>query len=144
MAYARFREAQAMLGTSRARTKASGPLAEAYRIALRLGAVPLRNDIEAVARRTRIDLPRPDTAALPTGGSATAGADRFGLTRREREVLELLAAGSTNRQIASTLYITEKTAGAHVSNILSKLDARGRTEAAAVAHREGLLIAAER
>jgi DNA-binding CsgD family transcriptional regulator/tetratricopeptide (TPR) repeat protein len=143
MAYARFREAQAMLGTSRARTKASGPLAEAYRIALRLGAVPLRNDIEAVARRTRIDLPRPDTAALPTGGSATSGADRFGLTRREREVLELLAAGSTNRQIASILYITEKTAGAHVSNILSKLDARGRTEAAAVAHREGLLIPAE-
>ena len=53
-------------------------------------------------------------------------------------MLDLVAAGRTNRQIAAELFITEKTAGAHVSNILAKLDVHGRTEAAAVAHNLGL------
>jgi DNA-binding NarL/FixJ family response regulator len=50
-------------------------------------------------------------------------------------VLTLLAEGRTNRQIASELYISAKTASVHVSNILAKLDVRTRTQAAAVAHR---------
>ena len=58
---------------------------------------------------------------------------RFGLTSREREVLELVAVGQTNRQIAESLFISEKTAGVHVSNILGELGAQGRTEAAAIA-----------
>ena len=57
------------------------------------------------------------------------------LTRREREVLALLAEGRTNRQIADELFISESTAGVHVSNILGKLGVTGRTEAAAVAFR---------
>ena len=61
--------------------------------------------------------------------------DPFGLTPRERQVLQLLAQGATNRQIGQALYMAEKTASVHVSRILSKLDVQGRTEAAAVAHR---------
>jgi DNA-binding NarL/FixJ family response regulator len=53
-------------------------------------------------------------------------------------VLVLLAGGATNREIGARLYMAEKTASVHVSRILSKLDVRSRTEAAAVAHRHGL------
>ena len=60
-------------------------------------------------------------------------------TAREHEVLALLAEGRTNRQIASALFISEKTVSVHVSNVLAKLGAASRTEAAAVARREGLL-----
>jgi DNA-binding NarL/FixJ family response regulator len=65
----------------------------------------------------------------------------FGLTRREREVLARVAAGRTNRQIAEELFISESTAGVHVSNILAKLGVSSRTEAAAVALGEGLVEA---
>ena len=78
-----------------------------------------------------------DTAAavlreLDTG---TAGRPRTSgeLTAREQEDLELLALGMSNARIAATLFITEKTAGHHVSRILSKLGVRNRTEAAALA-----------
>ena len=54
-------------------------------------------------------------------------------------MLALLADGRTNRQIAEALYISVKTAGAHVSSILRKLDATTRTQAAAVALHAGLL-----
>ena len=64
--------------------------------------------------------------------------DPFGLTPRERQVLELLAEGATNREIGARLYMAEKTASVHVSRILSKLDVRSRTQAAAVAHRLGI------
>ena len=65
--------------------------------------------------------------------------DPFGLTPRERQVLELIARGATNREIGAELFMAEKTASVHVSRILSKLDVRSRTEAAAVAHRVGLV-----
>jgi DNA-binding CsgD family transcriptional regulator len=60
------------------------------------------------------------------------------LTAREREVLGLVALGRTNRQIADELFISENTAGVHVSNIIGKLGVTGRGEAAAVAYRLGL------
>ena len=73
---------------------------------------------------------------MTAAGTATAAAaDPFGLTRREREVLALVAQGRTNRQIADELFISENTAGVHVSNILGKLGVASRTEAAAVAVR---------
>jgi DNA-binding NarL/FixJ family response regulator len=53
-------------------------------------------------------------------------------------VLALLARGLSNREIGTELFITPKTASVHVSNILGKLGAASRTEAAAIAHREGL------
>jgi DNA-binding CsgD family transcriptional regulator len=61
------------------------------------------------------------------------------LTRRELEVLGLLAEGRSNREIALQLFISAKTVSVHVSNILAKLGASGRTEAVAVARRSGML-----
>jgi DNA-binding NarL/FixJ family response regulator len=69
-----------------------------------------------------------------------AGTD-FGLTPREREVLSSVAAGRTNRQIADELFISESTAGVHVSHILSKLGVSSRTQAARLAISQGLVEA---
>ena len=77
------------------------------------------------------------SAVLRDLGAGTGGRPRGTgeLTAREEEVVELLALGMTNAQIAETLVITEKTAAHHVSRILGKLGARNRTEAAAYASR---------
>jgi len=74
-------------------------------------------------------------------GEVSAGArpvDPFGLSHREREVLALVAQGRTNREIGERLFISQKTVGVHVGNILAKLEVSGRVEAAAVAIRLGL------
>jgi DNA-binding NarL/FixJ family response regulator len=55
-------------------------------------------------------------------------------------VLHLVAQGRTNRQVASQLFISEKTVSVHMSNILAKIGAGGRTEAVAIARRRGLLV----
>jgi len=101
--------------------------------------VVLLREIDELARRSRIDLGV--DAVAPQGPSAGAGAPVLigsGLTKREREVLLLLAEGRTNREIGEQLFITEKTAGVHVSNILGKLGAARRTEAVAIARKAGL------
>jgi DNA-binding NarL/FixJ family response regulator len=96
----------------------------------------------------RIDLSVPDDEVLAkaAGGvseaaesyEATGPVDPFGLTSRERDVLALVAEGYTNRRIAETLFISESTAGVHVSHILGKLGVETRTEAATIAVRLGL------
>ncbi len=144
-AYARWRGAEAHLALGD-RTAARDLLADAWRWASEQGAGPLLGEIETLARRARLDLTAPssaETAAASSEASSAASpseraADEFGLTRREREVLALVAEGWTNRQVADHLFISENTAGVHVSNILGKLGASGRTEAAAIAHRLGL------
>jgi DNA-binding CsgD family transcriptional regulator/tetratricopeptide (TPR) repeat protein len=72
------------------------------------------------------------------GERSAAPPNTFGLSGREREVLTLIAEGRTNREIGQRLFISQKTVGVHVGNILSKLDVSGRVEAAAVAIRLGL------
>jgi DNA-binding NarL/FixJ family response regulator len=72
------------------------------------------------------------------GVSSAAGIERLDLTARELEVLYLLAAGKTNREIAAELVISDKTASVHVSHILSKLGVRNRVEAASLAHALGV------
>ena len=67
--------------------------------------------------------------------------ERTGLSPRELDVLALLADGRTNREIAGALFISEKTVSVHVSRILAKLGAGNRAEAAAIAHRLGLVAA---
>ncbi|MBE7188696.1 helix-turn-helix transcriptional regulator [Jatrophihabitans endophyticus] len=71
-------------------------------------------------------------------GDATPAA-LSALTPRERDVLELVAQGRSNKQIAQRLFISQKTVSVHVSNILAKLAVQGRTEAAAVARAQGLI-----
>ena len=125
------------LGASRlAATDSQGAksaLAEAATIAQKLGARPLAELVYTQARRARITLP----GGAP--GSPSRGAiESFGLTERELDVFTLLAAGRTNAQIASTLFISIKTVGTHVSHVLTKLGVSTRGEAAALAHREHL------
>jgi DNA-binding CsgD family transcriptional regulator len=134
-ALARWREAEAALAAGdRAAATAALQLADAA--AASLGARPLREALEALARRARIALKAPESAA---GTEPSVEEDPFGLTPREREVLALVADGRTNRQIAERLFISESTAGVHVSNILGKLGVASRGEAAAIAFRLGLV-----
>ena len=126
-ARSRWRLAEALLAADQ-RDAAATEARAAHDVAVELGARPLETAIEALARRGRLDV-----------GIATPTSTDGGLTAREREVLALLAEGLTNRQIGQQLYIAEKTASVHVSNILAKLGASGRTEAVTVAHRRGLL-----
>ena len=61
------------------------------------------------------------------------------LSAREAQILRLVARGLTNREIGSTLFISEHTAAKHISNILTKTDCANRTEAASYAHRHALV-----
>jgi DNA-binding CsgD family transcriptional regulator/tetratricopeptide (TPR) repeat protein len=137
-ACARWRQAEALLGQGAAsRDAAAAALARAWTLTSGLGAELLVAEITSLARRARIELPAPAgepgrDGAAPEPATAT---DDLGLTPREREVLALVADGRTNRQIAEALFISDKTASVHVSNILAKLGVANRGEAAAVAHR---------
>jgi DNA-binding CsgD family transcriptional regulator/tetratricopeptide (TPR) repeat protein len=129
VARSRWRLAEALLGVDD-RQAATAELRAAHRVAVALGATPLRTAVEALARRGRLDVAA--AGARPAEVSTV-------FTPREAEVLALLAQGRTNRQIGAALYISEKTASVHVSNILGKLAASGRTEAVAIAAERGLL-----
>jgi DNA-binding CsgD family transcriptional regulator len=95
-------------------------------------AGPLLRELKLLAQRARLDL-APAQAAVSAG---KAGLEEvLGLTSREGEVLDLVARGYTNRQIAATLVISVKTVSVHVSHILRKLGAPNRLEAAAIVHR---------
>ena len=186
VALARWRQAEAMLGSGAGRsgrTNAHAPLLDAVDLGLRLGAKPLLRELRELAGRARIVLPPEVDAVLDAGvaaagrtvASGTAGLtggegpgdgapsadqtngrsdlvraiageppsqgrrpDTFGLSGREREVLGLVSQGRTNREIGERLFISQKTVGVHVGNILAKLEVSGRVEAAAVAIRLGL------
>lgn len=138
-AYAHWRHAEALLARRRAREGAA-PLAQAHRLAAQAGAGHLVREVAALARRARIGPPLPPPAAVSKGGSPRQDSrGGTGLTPRQLEVLALIADGMTNREIARRLFITEKTAGAHVSGILATLGVRSRVEAATTAHRLGLV-----
>jgi DNA-binding NarL/FixJ family response regulator len=97
---------------------------EATEVATRLRATPLLAELGASPARV---------ARARTGESTRL------LTDRELEVLGLVALGRTNREIAQQLFISTKTASVHVSHIMAKLGAGGRTEAVAVARSRSLL-----
>ncbi|MFO7532866.1 MAG: AAA family ATPase [Candidatus Limnocylindrales bacterium] len=159
-----------------ARLEARGPLAEAYRLARDLPALPLLREVVDLAKRARVALPVTEDAAgrlvavgpgakspvavgpgLPdaTGSGSSdiaqaieervlaslrrGPADLYGLSPREREVLDILAEGRTDRDIAARLFISERTVHVHVRRILAKLGVSSRTEAAGVAIRQGLV-----
>jgi ATP/maltotriose-dependent transcriptional regulator MalT len=130
-----LRSAEAALGAGDPEGGATR-LRRAAVLAQRLGAAPLSDDIALLARRARVTLGPPgDAADARAAPVQNAEPERLGLTARELEVLRLVAAGRSNREIASELFISVKTASVHVSNILGKLGVSGRGEAAATAHR---------
>jgi len=134
-ARARWRLAEALAEAGR-RDDAQREWDKAAEVADQLGARPLRAALDSLARRARLGHgPTPDWSGGRPGKLAS-------LTGREREVLKLIVAGRSNREIGTTLFIAPKTASVHVSNILAKLGASSRTEAAAIAHEEGLMEAA--
>jgi len=137
--YARWREAEALLLGGVGREGVEPSLRAAHQTASKLGAAPLRAEIEALARRGRLNLGTDAATTPPPAPQPPSPLDRLGLTAREQEVLALVALGRTNRQIAETLFISPKTATVHVSNILGKLGVRGRVEAATIAHRLGII-----
>jgi DNA-binding CsgD family transcriptional regulator/tetratricopeptide (TPR) repeat protein len=126
----RWRHAEALLAGTRGRTPsarrvAGTELAVARSLADAVPAPPLVAEIDDLARLANLSTAPPDVSV---------DGDRHGLTARELEVLTLLADGRTNGQIATTLYISPKTASVHVSNILRKLGVANRVEAARIAH----------
>lgn len=121
-AYARFRQGQQLLATSGARDEAALLLRDASVVARKLGAHPLLRLIEDNAARAGLALEGPrDALADP--------ANTYDLTPRERQVLDLLVKGYSNRAIGEALYIAERTASVHVSRILRKMGVRSRGEA---------------
>ena len=131
-AYARFRAAACRLRAGD-RGGADELLQQEAHVARTLGAGPLLALIDQLATRGRL-------GGLRATDDDGTGDDGLGLSARETEVLRLVAAGRTNREIAEELFISPKTASVHVSNILAKLGVTGRVEAAAVAHRVGLAV----
>jgi DNA-binding CsgD family transcriptional regulator/tetratricopeptide (TPR) repeat protein len=139
-ALARWREAEALMAAGE-RGPASAAAGQAIAAAEQLGAVWLAGEVRGLCDRARLRIPAAGSVANGAGAGAPGAGrteDPFGLTPRERQVLSLLAEGATNRQIGAALFMAEKTASVHVSRILAKLGVRGRTEAAAVAHRQHL------
>jgi DNA-binding CsgD family transcriptional regulator/tetratricopeptide (TPR) repeat protein len=144
LAVARWRAAEALLAGRGDRTLVAELLRRSHATASGLGAEPLRGELERLARLGRVDLRPRDPSGAPAGPTpeptdAAAAGVALGLTARELEVLTLVAEGRSNRQVAEALFISAKTASVHVSNILAKLGVASRVEAAAVAHRHGLL-----
>jgi DNA-binding CsgD family transcriptional regulator len=129
---------------------AHGQLPDALRVRLRLAAVlrgvgdtaearRLTDEVRAAARRLGAQPLLDELVTL--GGQAAPRHDAAGgdLTARESEILALVAEGRSNGEIGHQLFISTKTVSVHVSRILAKLGASGRTEAAAIARRRGLV-----
>ena len=130
-------EAQAVLGDRRAARLSATAALDVARV---LGAAPLAARAETLLGRVGLE----DRARPPVNGQQAnhVGSVRQTggpLTRRELDVLGLIAAGRTNKQIAAELFISPKTAAIHVSRILTKLGAGNRTEAVARARKAQLL-----
>ena len=126
--YAGFRLGEALLAAGDS-AAAKQELAIAHAGATSMGAAPLAEQVEDLAVRARLTLP---------GVSGPEPDRTVGLTSREREVLGLLADGRTNREIGTALFISQKTASVHVSNILAKLGVANRGQAVAKARRLGI------
>jgi len=164
-AKARWWQAQAALPNRAQRAEARKALQDSWRLARELNAIPLMRSLRDIAQRGRITLP--DTDLIPiaievepkeliaVGPGRADGVDievrvdgstqlspaeaQFGLSPRENSVLLVLVEGRTNREIAERLFISERTVAVHVRRILAKMGVGGRTEAAGMAIRLGLV-----
>jgi ATP/maltotriose-dependent transcriptional regulator MalT len=108
-------------------------IVDAYRTFRRLGAQPFAGRAAALLEEWGEPIDR------RLGKRAAGELSRSGLTRRELEVIRLVAVGRTNAEIATELVLSSRTIEMHVTNALSKLDCRSRTEATARAHALGIV-----
>jgi DNA-binding NarL/FixJ family response regulator len=164
-AKARWWQTQAALPVRAQRAEARKALKESWSIARDLNAEPLLRALRDLATRGRITLPDSEFIAIPieadardlvpvgpgpakvvdlgvrvaVGPTLSPAEARFGLSPRENSVLLVLVEGRTNREIAERLFISERTVAVHVRRILAKLGVGGRTEAAGMAIRLGLV-----
>jgi DNA-binding CsgD family transcriptional regulator/tetratricopeptide (TPR) repeat protein len=125
--YTQFRLAEALAARGDS-DRATAELGEAYERASRLGAEPLADDMRELARIARLKLPG---VAAPSVNLLTA---------RETDVLGLVAQGLTNREIGKRLFISEKTASVHISNLMAKLGVTNRTQAVHAARERGIAV----
>lgn len=138
VARCRLSEADAVLRCRGDRSRAASVLGTVLATAEALQAAPLAESARSLAQRGRLKM-APDGL----GGSGTKSEDQTDplayarLTAREVEVLQLVVQGHTNRQIAEDLYISDKTASVHVTNLLRKLGVDSRFAAADLARRVG-------
>jgi DNA-binding CsgD family transcriptional regulator len=132
-AVCRLRLSQAWAANG-ARRDAADELMRTFTIARSLDARRLETEVRTLGRRWGIPLP-----AAASRETSLAASSLTALTAREREVLDLVAEGRTNDEVAGILVMSPKTASVHVSRILAKLHAANRTEAVAIARRSGLL-----
>jgi DNA-binding NarL/FixJ family response regulator len=127
------RRAAFVLAAAGRREEAVEHLVAAYRAARRLGAKPLANQLaaalSALGERPERRLGKRTATQLENGG----------LTRREVEIVRMVATGRTNREIARELFLSPRTVEMHVSSILMKLNGRSRADAARRASELGLL-----
>ena len=159
-AYARWREAEALLGQRSRSARAAESLRAAHRVAVSLGAAPFRREVESLASRARIFLveggteertptagaeqlppaPPDQSAPAPDRRAARAAAKgRYRLSDRELDVWLQLPAGLSNNQIGERLFISGKTVSVHVTNILRKLEVKTRVQAIALAYQLGMV-----
>ena len=131
--YANWRRAEILVTAATLSPTHATELQAVHQEAARLGTHIIMAHLESVARRARVDLARREPDSMQPATEAASQGPDHGLTARELEVLALVADGRSNRQIGESLSITENSAGRHVSNILSKLNARNRMEAASFA-----------
>jgi DNA-binding CsgD family transcriptional regulator/tetratricopeptide (TPR) repeat protein len=133
-AYCHWRLAETALAERTGRAAARQHLNTAWEAAIGLGAEPLTDATAALAGRARITL-----GGVEASDPANESARELGITPREREVLDLVARGRTNREVATILTVSTRTVDTHVSRLLTKLGVSRRTEAADVARRHGLV-----
>ncbi|WP_037343404.1 helix-turn-helix transcriptional regulator, partial [Amycolatopsis sp. MJM2582] len=132
-AMCRLQHAKSLLASDGDTALAASELLAAHAVADRLGACPLREAVRELSHRARVELP--GEAVAPRRDVVDP------LTDRERDVLERVALGRTNRQVGEELYISEKTVSVHLSRVMAKLGASRRAEAVAIAYDRGLLAA---
>ena len=145
--WCQVREAEALVAERGARGEATAQLEAAVELATGLGARPLLDLAADLGRRAGLRLTdRPDAVIPPPRTAVGAGVASDGesawtmLTPREREIARLIGEGQSNRGIATTLFISEKTVSVHVSHVLAKWELRSRLEIAAVVHRLGPVV----
>jgi DNA-binding NarL/FixJ family response regulator len=143
-----LRNALALVPSMKAVVVSASDHVEPIEAALNNGAVAYvlkRAEPEDLASAIRQVFSRSLYLAGSNGGGAgrwtppPADANAAGLTRREREILQLVAEGNTNGQVARKLWVTEQTVKFHLANIFRKLDVTNRTQASRWAHAHGLL-----